>query len=64
VTIRSLYHFCQDENGQDLVEYSLILTFVALACLTVYGSLEPATNAIWVKANTEVVTANTFASGS
>jgi Flp pilus assembly pilin Flp len=54
--------FWQDENGQDLIEYSLLITFIAIACLALIASGRPATNAIWGTANTDLVAADTAAS--
>ena len=33
--------------GQDLIEYSLLITFIAIACAALVGSGRPAVNAIW-----------------
>ena len=27
-----LYQFWREEDGQDLIEYSLLITFIAIAC--------------------------------
>jgi Flp pilus assembly pilin Flp len=54
--------FWRDESGQDLIEYSLLITFIAIACLALIGSGRSATNAIWGTANTSLVAANTAAS--
>ena len=58
-----LFDFWQDETGQDLIEYSLLITFIALACMALLGSGRPATNAIWATANTQLVAANSAAGG-
>lgn len=57
-----LIHLWQDESGQDLIEYSLLITFIAIACLALIASGRPATNAIWGTANTDLVAADTAAS--
>lgn len=53
--------FWQDETGQDLIEYSLLITFIALATMWVVGSGRPIVNAIWTGANTSINNASTFA---
>lgn len=55
--------FWRDERGQDLAEYSLLLTFVALACISFLGIFQPNTTAIWHTANTDLTSANTAANG-
>jgi len=53
--------FWQDETGQDLIEYSLLITFIAIACMWVVGGGRPTVNAIWTGANTTINSASTFA---
>jgi Flp pilus assembly pilin Flp len=57
-----LRSFWQEENGQDLIEYSLLITFVAIACAAVVGTAGSATSPIWSGANTDLSKANTAAS--
>jgi Flp pilus assembly pilin Flp len=59
-----LLQFAADENGQDLIEYSLLITFIAIACLALIASGRPATNAVWQTANGDLTTADAVASGS
>jgi Flp pilus assembly pilin Flp len=56
--------FWQDDTGQDLVEYSLLITFIAIATGWIIWGGEPAVNHIWVGANTTISNAQTFAAGS
>jgi Flp pilus assembly pilin Flp len=53
--------FWRDEEGQDLVEYSLLITFIAIATAALVGSGRPATNAIWSVSNAHITSANTIA---
>jgi Flp pilus assembly pilin Flp len=62
--MQSLIHFWQDESGQDLIEYSLLITFIAIACLAMIGAGRPAVNAIWLGANTTITTAGSAAAGN
>ena len=58
-----LLQFAFDEQGQDLIEYSLLVTFIAIACLALISSGHPATEAVWQTTNSELSLANTFAFG-
>jgi Flp pilus assembly pilin Flp len=39
--------FCQEESGQDLIEYTLLLAFVALASASIFISAGNSINSIW-----------------
>jgi pilus assembly protein Flp/PilA len=41
----------QEEEGQDLTEYALLLVLIALAAITVMGSLGNAINNVFSKAS-------------
>jgi Flp pilus assembly pilin Flp len=53
--------FWQNETGQDLIEYSLLITFLAIASMWVVYSGHSAVNGVWTGANSTVVKAETFA---
>ena len=53
-----LYHFWLEEDGQDLVEYTLLIAFLAVACAALIGSSRPGINSIWTQANNELRSAN------
>ena len=57
-----LKNFLRDEQGQDLVEYTLLLAFVALASAALFINAGGSINAIWTTANG--VLANAAASAS
>ena len=57
-----LYNFWQEEDGQDLIEYSLLITFIAIACAAIIGAGRPAVNNIWIATNNEISQANSAAS--
>jgi Flp pilus assembly pilin Flp len=61
--MESVLHFWRDESGQDLIEYSLLITFIAIACLALVGAGRPAVNAIWIGTNTQLNLAGSAASG-
>ena len=54
-------HFWNDEQGQDLIEYTLMLAFVALASAALFSSAGASINSIWSKTNSQLSNA---ASGS
>jgi Flp pilus assembly pilin Flp len=58
-----LKDFWQEETGQDLIEYSLLITFIAIACAALVGAGRPAVNAIWLRSNNQITNATTFAGG-
>lgn len=53
--------FLKAEDGQDLVEYSLLLAFVALAATAVLGSVRTQISQLWAAVNTKLTTAKTAA---
>ena len=56
--------FWREEDGQDLIEYSLLITFIAIACLALVGSGRSSVNGIWIQANSQISNAGAFATGS
>jgi Flp pilus assembly pilin Flp len=59
-----LHSFWQEEDGQDLIEYSLLITFIAIACAAIVGAGRPAVNSIWIGANNQIANASSVARGS
>ncbi len=57
-----LHTFLRDENGQDLIEYTLLLAFVCLASAALFISAGGSVSGIWNSANTQLGAANTSAS--
>lgn len=54
--------FCKDESGQDLIEYTLLMAFVALASASLFISAGSSVSGIWGSASNQLVAANTSAS--
>ena len=46
-----------DEQGQDLIEYTLMLAFVALASAALFSSAGTSINQIWSSTNSQLSTA-------
>ena len=59
-----VYNFWRDEQGQDLIEYSLLMTFIAIACLAFVQSGKGAISGIWSSSNSQVAAANAVVAGS
>jgi Flp pilus assembly pilin Flp len=47
-------NFWKEEEGQDLIEYSLLMAFVALASAALFVGSGTHVNAIWTKVNTQL----------
>lgn len=57
MTIQTIKSFGQDETGQDLVEYSLLLGFLALGSLALLSSAGGSIKTIWTSISTNLTTA-------
>jgi len=56
--INTLFHtFWKEEDGQDMVEYALLLAFVALAAVGVLTSVKASISTIWTSVSTNLTTA-------
>ncbi|HLM99863.1 MAG TPA: hypothetical protein VK335_11300 [Bryobacteraceae bacterium] len=60
--MNTLTNFFRDEQGQDLIEYTLLLAFVCLASAALFISAGGSVGGIWTSANTDLANANTAAS--
>ncbi len=57
-----LKNFIREEQGQDLIEYTLLLAFVALASAALFISAGGSINGIWTTANSRLAAAYAAAS--
>ena len=57
--IKSLF---RDEEGQDLIEYTLLMAFVALASAALFLGAGGSISGIWTTSNSRLAAANTTAS--
>jgi Flp pilus assembly pilin Flp len=57
-----LRNFWKDEQGQDLIEYSLLMAFVALASAALFLGAGKSISGIWSTTNSQLTAANTQAS--
>ena len=58
----TINRFLNDEQGQDLIEYTLLMAFVALASAALFIGAGSSIKGIWGATNTQLTTANTTAS--
>jgi len=59
--MRFITNFVRDEQGQDLIEYTLLLAFVALASAALFITAGGSINNIWTTANSRLAAANSAA---
>jgi Flp pilus assembly pilin Flp len=59
--ISTLKRFLREEQGQDLIEYTLLLAFVCLASATFFIGAGKSVSGIWTAANSRLGAANSAA---
>ena len=57
-----LRNFWNDEQGQDLIEYTLLMAFVALASAALFIGAGKSVQGIWLASNSQLSAANASAS--
>jgi Flp pilus assembly pilin Flp len=57
-----LRNFWNDEQGQDLIEYTLLMAFVALASAALFIGAGKSIQGIWSSTNSQLTAANASAS--
>lgn len=57
-----MWKLWEEQQGQDLVEYSLVLGFIVLASAAAYLGISRSTSGLWNAANTRLGAANMSAS--
>lgn len=62
IAMTYLQKFWQEDQGQDLIEYTLLLAFVALASAALFINAGSSVSKIWSSANTQLSTAASAAS--
>jgi Flp pilus assembly pilin Flp len=56
-----LHNFWKEEQGQDLIEYTLLMAFVALASAALFLGAVKSISSIWTTTNTQLNNAATTA---
>ena len=59
--MRTLRNFSIDDSGQDLIEYTLLMAFVALASAALFLGAGNSIMGIWTSTNTQLSAANAAA---
>ena len=59
--MRTLLNFWIDDNGQDLIEYTLLMAFVALASAALFLGAGNSIRGIWTATNAQLSAANAAA---
>ncbi len=62
IEMKLIVNFFRDEQGQDLIEYTLLLAFVAMASAALFIGAGNSVSGIWSVTNSRLVVANTSAS--
>ncbi len=57
--MKTLFRFVREEEGQDLVEYTLLLAFVCLASAALFIGSGQSMKGIWTTTNQILTNANT-----
>jgi Flp pilus assembly pilin Flp len=60
--MKHLQFFLTDETGQDLIEYTLLMAFVALASAALFIGAGGSIQGIWTATNSQLSAANASAS--
>ena len=56
--MNSVRNFWNDDQGQDLIEYSLLMAFVALASAALFLTAGGSISGIWSSSNSQLTVAN------
>ena len=59
---KTIMNFVKDEQGQDLIEYTLLMAFIALASAAIFINAGASVNSIWKTASTQLSNAAVSAS--
>jgi Flp pilus assembly pilin Flp len=60
--MKQVFRFLEDESGQDLIEYTLLVAFIAVASAATYLSGGSSVSAIWADTSGQLSTAVVAAS--
>jgi Flp pilus assembly pilin Flp len=62
LNVNTLRNFWNDDQGQELIEYTLLMAFVALASAALFLGAGGSIQGIWSTSNSQLVAANSSAS--
>ena len=58
---KHIMNFIQDEQGQDLIEYTLLMAFVCLTSAALFVGAGSSVSGVWNSTNSQLAAANTAA---
>ncbi len=61
--MKTFWTFLKDDQGQDLIEYTLLIAFVALASAALFVGAGGSIKTIWTTTNAQLANAATMANG-
>lgn len=61
---RLLQRFLKEESGQDLIEYTLLMAFIALASAAIFVNAGGSISGIWGQASSQLSAANAATAAS
>lgn len=56
-----IIRFCREESGQDLIEYTLLMAFIALASAAIFINAGGSISSIWTTGSSQLANAATIA---
>jgi Flp pilus assembly pilin Flp len=56
-----MINFIQDEQGQDLIEYTLLMAFVCLTSAALFIGAGSSVSGVWTSTNSQLAAANVAA---
>lgn len=51
-------NFIKEEDGQDMVEYALLLAFIGLGAVSILTTVKGSINTMWTSVNAKITSAN------
>ena len=60
--MKAVQNFWNDDQGQDLIEYTLLMAFVALASAALFLGAGGSISSIWSTSNSQLAAANVTSS--
>jgi len=58
---KQIMNFVRDEQGQDLIEYTLLMAFICLTSAALFVGAGTSVTGVWTSTNSSLAAANTAA---
>ena len=49
--LKNCLRFLEDDHGQDLIEYTLLMAFICLSCAVIFADAGSSVSTVWKDAN-------------